>query len=252
MTNSGKIKIDPLSLPSLLVSLFVNKQLLGTATGFIVEKDSKYFLVTNWHVVSGRNSNTNQPSSHTGGLPDEIQILLHSHQLGLWIPYDYQLLDPSSGKPMWLEHPKGREVDVVAIRLGTLPNGVQPYPMDRTLANADLSLMPGMPVFIIGFPFGISAAAALPIWKTGHLASDHDIDYNGKPSFLIDATTRGGMSGSPVVARMSGGHYTSKGFTVSSRMATRFLGVYSGRIREDSEIGIVWRPSVIDEILSNE
>ncbi len=34
-----------------------------------------------------------------------------------------------------------------------------------------------------------------------------------------------------------------------SRPSTLFLGVYSGRIHGESEIGIVWRPKVISEVL---
>ena len=33
---------------------------------------------------------------------------------------------------------------------------------------------------------------------------------------------------------------------------TLFLGVYSGRIHDDSEIGMVWRPNLIEEILNAE
>ena len=31
---------------------------------------------------------------------------------------------------------------------------------------------------------------------------------------------------------------------------TRFLGIYLGRISKDAEVGIVWRPQVIAEILA--
>jgi hypothetical protein len=86
-----------------------------------------------------------------------------------------------------------------------------------------------MTVSIIGYPYGLATAHAWPIWKTGHIASDIDLDYDGRPAFLIDATARSGMSGSPVVHRTSGGFTTRSGDVIYStgvRPATRFLGVY--------------------------
>lgn len=76
------------------------------------------------------------------------------------------------------------------------------------------------------------------------------MDYDGKPTFLIDATTRGGMSGSPVVLRLTGGYPTRNGgMVLAGGMATKFLGVYAGRIHDDVEIGYVWRPGLVIEIL---
>ena len=124
--------------------------------------------------------------------------------------------------------------------------------MDMSLADTDVIAQPAMPVSIIGFPYGLATAGAWPIWKTGHIASDPDLDYDGRPAFLIDATTRGGMSGSPVVLRLSGGYNTKNGKQIlAGGIATKFLGVYSGRIHADAEIGMVWRPHVINEILEN-
>ena len=57
------------------------------------------------------------------------------------------------------------------------------------------------------------------------------------------------MSGSPVILKAQGGYRTSDGRRPMRDM-TKFLGVYSGRIHKDSEIGIVWKPLVIEEILS--
>ena len=66
------------------------------------------------------------------------------------------------------------------------------------------------------------------------------------------------MSGSPVVLRLISGYKTKNGNTVyGSNMRTLFMGVYSGRIDavkdsgdgESTELGLVWRPYLIDEII---
>ena len=110
-----------------------------------------------------------------------------------------------------------------------------------------------MPVSIIGFPAGFTGPYRFPIWKTGHIASDPDLDYAKRPMFLIDATTRGGMSGSPVVTRLWSFRNREGQVVFTAGMRTRFLGVYAGRLGgSTTEIGRVWRPGVIDEILDRD
>lgn len=45
------VNIDPLTERSLLIWQAKGKEILGGATGFVVEKNYKKYLVTNWHVV---------------------------------------------------------------------------------------------------------------------------------------------------------------------------------------------------------
>lgn len=248
MSNQKVITVDPLSASSLRVQAEVNNNSLSTATGFVVDYKSNHYLITNWHVVTGKNPETNQTLSPTAGIPDTLKIVHHStSKLGSWVIKSEALLE--NGNPKWIEHPSGRDVDVVALPL-THHNDVKFYPFDLGLAQFDMVPEPAMPISIIGYPYGLATGGAWPIWKTGHIASDPDLDYDGKPVFLIDATTRGGMSGSPVVLRLHGGYKTSNGsYVMSGGTSTKFLGVYSGRIHGQAEIGRVWRPNLIDEIL---
>ncbi len=250
MTHQRQKIIDPLSARSLYLELTALGQSLGTATGFVVEHGERYYLITNWHVVSGRQPETNSILSPTGAVPNELRIVHHGRTLGNWVVRIEPLLD-ENGDPLWLEHPRGRQVDVVALLLHAIDEDVRIYPFDLSLADTDMVPQVAMPVSIIGFPFGLASAGAFPIWKTGHIASDPDLDYKSLPAFLIDATTRGGMSGSPVVLRLLGGYSTRSGNIIMAQAgsSTLFLGVYSGRIHGQSEIGIVWRPHVISEIL---
>ena len=244
-----QILIDPLSCVSLHLECFFQGALIGTGTGFIVVYEGTNHLITNWHVVTGRDSNTGTPMSTNGVAdPDMIGIWYHdAKRLGSWHRINEPLIDPTNGNKLWKEHRLSRQIDVIALTLK--PNDdTTVYHLDTSLAQTDLVLAPSEPVSIVGFPFGIAAAGKFPIWKTGHIASDIDLDYNGEPIFLVDATTRPGMSGSPVFARRLGMHRASTGWHIG-KDAIRFLGVYSGRIREQADVGMVWKPSVIDDIL---
>lgn len=242
--------IDPLSCVPLYLECLLQDRVIGTGTGFIIIRNGINYLITNWHVVTGRDPNTGQPILSTGAVdPDTIGIWYHdANRLGSWHRKTERLIAPSSGSHQWREHPLGKQVDVVALPLST-HSDIKVYNLDISLAQTDLLLSPSEPVSIVGFPFGIAAAGKFPIWKTGHIASDIDLNYEDKPVFLVDATTKRGMSGSPVFARRLGSIYRSSTGNIGGRDVTRFLGIYSGRIRDQSDVGMVWKHSVIDEIL---
>ena len=153
----------------------------------------------------------------------------------------------ADGVHLWTEYAPLRRTDVIALPVPRSPD-VRDYPLDRGLATTDLVVPPAEPVAIIGFPFGMAASGKFPVWKTGHIASEIDLDYEGEPVFLIDATAKPGMSGSPVLAVRRGWVQTSRGITMGGA-ATRFLGVYSGATHSESDVGVVWKPSVIDAVL---
>lgn len=253
MTAATPAKIvDPLSTQTLLLELQANGSAMGCASGFVVEHDQTNLLVTNWHVLSGRDANTGQPMHSSGAIPDEVSIVHHGTTLGTWLNRKEALNGPD-GKARWHEHPQGQSIDVAALPLSAIDPAVQLYPFDLSLADTDLVPQVAMPAQIIGFPLGLAGPGNFPIWKTGHIATDPDLDYKSMPAVLIDATTRGGMSGSPVVVRMNGGFATRSGnYTIAQAgPTTLFLGVYSGRIHADSEIGIVWRPKAIRDLLAS-
>lgn len=236
-----RIPIDCLSATSILLEIFEEDIKQGVATGFIINHNDKNYLITNKHVVN----------------PDEfkatkLKIYHHGLTLGTWNPKFEELY--SQDNKRWLDHPQNREYDVVALPLNNIDESIKIYPFDLNLANTDMIPEPAMPISIIGYPAGIRTGEGFPIWKTGHIASDPELDYDKKPVFLIDATTREGMSGSPVVLRLTGGFRQQNNCMVAfGGLSTRFLGVYSGRITQKNnsmELGFVWRPSVILEILN--
>lgn len=238
---------------SLFVEATANGLVIGRATGFVIRAQDQPFLVTNWHVLSGRNAETNACLSDTGALPDFISIHHHGSQdINTREPRSESLyVDAEENEPRWLEHPRGREIDVVLLPLTDVAEPVVLLPLDPALARVGILELPGLPVSVIGFPYGFQVAGRWPIWKTGHIASDPGHDYDGRPSFLIDITTREGMSGAPIVYQSSGPFDGWQGKeAINAIMQRKFLGVYSGRLREDSEIARGWPPRVIEEILN--
>lgn len=251
--------IDNLSAQVNRLTLSGNGHSLGTATGFIVKHGSGFYLVTNWHVLSGRSPHDNQPLDRNGVLPDKVEISMLTDNLQssgtMTLP-----LTSNNGNPYWLTHPQGKSIDIAALKLDEHEHATARPLNIVALSSADLLPQIGMTVTIIGFPFGESSFnQVLPIWKTGHIASEPEVPFNDKPATLIDATTRSGMSGSPVFIRSSGPHRvrSSDAVAITSGLVTLFIGIYSGRLRSmtgndsqlSSELGIVWKPEAIIQTL---
>jgi hypothetical protein len=251
------ITIDEYSLAPKPIEMRFRKKTVSRGTAFIWRLEARAFLVTNWHNVTGINPRTGKHLSPTCVEPDSIvaQVDLVGSTPGTRGPVELPLRN-MDGAPLWLEHPMGRRLDVVALPLPNLPSAVL-YPIND-MQWAPMHVSVGIDAFILGYPFGISVST-LPIWKRASIASEPGIAINGQPYFFVDTASREGMSGSPVILRSwdgfnteDGGHTTIIG--VPGLYPSRFIGVYSGRIGAQdnlqAQLGIVWRESVVDEIVS--
>jgi hypothetical protein len=161
-----------------------------------------------------------------------------------------------NGEPYWIEHPRlGEKADIVALNL-TWGGDIAKYPyyLETDLDNVNLVISPAENVSVIGFPFGLSSHGKLPIWATGFMAQELSLVTPDNPVFLIDCRTRQGQSGAPVIAfRPSGYRHLKDGkvlSTLSANKAWEFLGVYSGRVNAESDLGRVWHVSAIRELLN--
>jgi hypothetical protein len=240
------------SVKSLLIIPRANETDLGAATAFIAAHGNKHFLVTNWHVAAGRHPEHGKVLSKTGAVPDEL-IVMHNvaGSLGQWRGLREPLYD-DAGRPLWYEHPThGRRVDVVALPL-TETAGAQLYAYDPSNPGPGVIYGPSDDLSIIGFPFGITGGGSLGIWVQGTVATEPDLEFNDLPCLLIDSRTREGQSGSPVIAYRTSGYQTADSMMLTGQPTEQFVGVYSGRISEQSDLGFVWKVTGLLEILNGQ
>lgn len=239
------------SVQSLLIEMRFNGASLATGTAFVVIGPSGPVLLTNRHNVTGINPQTKMLLSKTGGVPNEI-VVVHNKAgaLGSWILTVEPLYDGDS--PRWKEHPALKENgDFVALPLTQLA-GVELYPHEL-ISNTDLLLGPADAVSVIGFPFGVTAGGAFGVWATGFLASEPLVDFNNLPVQLIDCRTRQGQSGSPVIAYRNGGMVPLTDGSVAAFQGPvwKLIGIYSGRINAESDLGMVWKTSALQELVQS-
>lgn len=239
------------SVQSLLIQMQFNGQPISTGSAFIASSKLGPVLITNRHNVTGRHQETGQPLSKTLAVPDEI-LIFHNEKgkIGAWITRIEKLYDMNNN-PLWVEHPKhGAKADFVAILLTEI-NDIELYPYSLGVGDPEILYRPSDLINVIGFPFGLTGGGCLALWVTGYVASEPDIDYSKLPIFLIDCRSRQGQSGSPVIAYRNGGmvSYEDGSSAIVNGPVCRFLGIYSGRLGEESDIGIVWKAHAIKELV---
>lgn len=248
---------DPIivSVPSYM-SLFIEMTVLddehlGSGTGFLVRHGGQTFLVTNRHNLSGRRTDTNEIiSKTTGACPDKVTIAHNKHdRLGSWIPATEALYDDRE-RPLWLEHPEhGRAVDIAALPLTELKGvAVHAYSLERSVRDVDVNVADELS--IVGFPFSMTVEGFLAIWSCGTVASEMGVDLEGLPLYLIDSRTRRGQSGSPVIFYSRSGLIPhGRGITLGRTNVVKLMGIYSGRVHPESDLGMAWKVQAIRDVL---
>lgn len=270
---SEQNNIDHLSLSTTPIFLRNKDELISQGTGFyfVYEKENLKIvcLVTNYHVL-------------TSWLPQEKQepkgdnIAFHFHK-STTTPGDIKVvrisLKSPNGKPIWITDPKFPDADYALIPLPIhIYKDCQINGISESWAKSNLKIRPTSNITLIGYPYGFyDKKKSLPIWKTGHVASEPTIDFDDKPLFLVDVSAFPGMSGSPVFGISYGMYETEDGAT-SVGGTRKFLGIYSSMqmlkekkfleeiendsqmavIHEESlEIGYVWKSKLILDTLHN-
>ncbi len=242
------------SVQSLFLHMRYNSQSLATGTGFIAQSKIGPVLITNRHNVTGRHQDTGETLSATKGVPNEIAIMHNAKDnLGTWIE-EIEPLFLDDGIPRWVEHPTlGEKADFVALPLSKI-HRIDLY--EHNITNVGVppfQITPAEACSVVGFPFGMRGGGSLAIWATGFVATEPDIDFDNLPLFLIDCRSRKGQSGSAVIAQRNSVTYQNPDGTTSMSMGitTKFLGIYSGRIHDESDLGIVWKASAIMELVAS-
>lgn len=255
-------QVEAFSLMTTPVYLFQGNRQISQGTGFFYGVPNAnnvidtVFLVTNYHVITGHSPNTSMTAQG-----DRVVFYLHlskddpSQVKQVALP-----LYSQAGVPLWeqsIEHP---EADLILLPLPPPTyEAIELYVFIEEHTRARITIRPTSPATLLGYPYGFSDTVnRLPVWKTGHVASEPAVDFQGTPSFLVDVSAFPGMSGSPVLAVANGVYEDERGVMQLGKGFIRLLGVFSAMpvIRSDTpgqadtslELGIVWKASLIADL----
>lgn len=266
--------IDRLSLCSVYLAIFgEGGEQIGHGTGFIVDGQHGPTLITARHCVTGRHQETGELlDKKFASIPKKITIRHHHitkvHHFGesqvgggLIGIISQAILYDENGSPLWLEHPKYRcLIDAVAIPICPPAEDATVHidleycklhfreKQNIDMADIRLQILPAETISVIGYPFGMFTDSTLPIWATGYIASEPNV----KDTFgvlYIDCRGRPGQSGAPVFAKRFGELLTNDRRHISFfGEADCFIGIYVGRVNNESDIGIVHRAEILKDI----
>ena len=246
---------DILSGVSRYIRMYFGETPLASGTCFFVMSADGLVLVTNRHNFTGRDNITGKTLHKECGIPDHAVVTLHGPGE---VHYHIDLVDHENSKaPSWVEHPTlGAKADIVALPVKEMANIIgenNSISLDGVSSQGNWHRWDvGSELQVIGYPYG-QIGGPFPIWSKGFIASEPDVDVACLPIFLIDCRSRPGQSGSPVWARFRKGDVvTRKGQDYQAKETVNyFLGVYSGRLRGDSDLGLVWKRSCIEELVNH-
>ncbi len=246
------------------IRCFKESKKIGDATGFFYGDNSGIYFITCRHVLIDEDEDY---------YPDELHLFLHKKdniKKGEWLRVP---LYDTDGKNMWLEHPNGSEIDVVALPIEFMINHnlcskyfvsgfdsidmhIPNFDHSRRFGLTEIDLSIGEDLLVIGYPLGIGDRInKFPIARNATLASVYDEPFEGKPRFLIDSRLHRGTSGSPVLTKtIDPNRITSTSAIIPRRF---FLGVHSETLdipdREETDeilgLNFVWYGYLIIEII---
>jgi hypothetical protein len=242
--------IDKYSLSSLYVVAQNNDIRLWNASGFFMLIKSNIYFVTNNHVVGEEYyidefTRLHGKTPSIDSFPNYLKVRIYNTYAGRfsWLRIDLKDSSKKSNVIKFWENENKKEglLDVVAIKMERAKTDFSGSTVvDSTALANDLALYPSEDLFVVGFPLNFGESILYPFWKRATIASDPNLNDAGISQFWIDATTRGGMSGSPVFFRGTSIPTKGGGIGFSPNPATYLIGIYSAQ-NIDGELGLITR-----------
>lgn len=227
-----------------------------SATSFILsyahEGKIHYFLVTNWHCVEDKIAGRMLLIRADKGEPLLQNGFVHEIAADRW-EWHHFATRPEVDLTIMPFDPIVAELKQDGIEIYFQPVLQAQIPTAKQFASIDAL----DEVVFVGYPGGVrNDSNNVPALRHGMIATPPQLDYDGLPLFLVDATSFAGSSGSPVFS------YRSR-VSIPHRSGTLRLpylvGIYKGNVQPPDgglqgvnlHLGVVLRPSLLLELLQD-
>jgi len=226
----------------------------GNATGFFFEDKGRLYLVTNKHVIYGKNFATESAKP----IVNQITLVLHIDSSDFRKNEEVVVELFNDDKKKWLEHDIP-DVDVILVPLDIGDRYVISKMNRAFIEDAKEFFIQFEKILVIGYPRGwYDEVNNFPIIRIGHLSSPFKVPFKGYPEMIGDAITHEGMSGSPVLIMLRDAMKRGRdGKPFGKEFGDRFIlaGVYSGQfpIPDEDRPNLIniWFPETITDILNS-
>lgn len=247
-----------------------DKIILAAGSGFLYFYKGKIFIITAWHNITGRHSETLAIMHKQGAVPnnmlvtmpqkikdgngfgyskmpicinleDENRTYYNIHRQS-WPRIDVAIIEIHIENDYHYEIALSdnsiREYDGLLFSKG--PDGsfsTLPFIYDGIITGIGTRTSTPNPIhsvgddlFLLGFPDNIFDRYMTPLWKRATIANMIEQGWNGQPCFLVDSASRKGMSGGPAIYYSRTGQIPTAGSYNISTPVAILHGVYVGRI----------------------
>lgn len=260
--HASSLAVTPLEV------LDLNGNVHAHGTGFVYRIGGHPHLVTAWHVLTGTHFFTREKNP-TGLVPRQLRFFAPTfHQVDATLnigsaPFIMDLKDEAlevlANPPTVFGVPVDVAVGRLPVEVAKAGNftskGLNEFEWgfsERT--ETPIHTMVGADVFVLGYALATYGGLRTPIWKKGALASEPSFEIEPKCAFLLDVNTTGGMSGGPIVRRVTTltAHNQDEG-VLQEYYDEAVIGVYSGRALSSKEpsfvLGYGWPVDLAHEIV---
>lgn len=247
--------MDSIYFTTVKIDVYHKSKYLWTGTGFFYNSGKKKYIVTNKHILDKEKKRWFQGGGFN--IPSKVVVKIHGSHTDLLKHTIWEIQLRDDNRNFWHSHSK-IDCDVALIPLddktliGEHLKTFIPYfsprltfisePLINTFDINSFAMLA-----VLGYPLAFhDATHNLPIGRTASLATPYNVDFNGKPCFLVDGRLFEGMSGSPVVCTphnlfVQGGKPEGQ----------KLLGIFSEQIisnKQPLQLHVVWHARLIKEI----
>lgn len=232
--------IDPMSLSCTLINQLSNDgsgSVVAHGSGCFYRHLGKLFLLTARHVLSGRSPFDDKLMSPSGFVPARVRLF---PTLRLGENYSRVSMDVDvirNDQPLWLQDPA---FDLLRTDIALLPinfDGSETVKCinDTEFDHRNIFSHVGVDFAVVGYPNINFTGLMTPIWRRATIASEPCLPVDGKPMFLLDASTGPGFSGAPVFRQHFGplpvrDENGNIGIHASNVRTLQLVGIYAGRL----------------------
>jgi len=269
--NSTSLAVTPIEI------LDCNDQICAHGSSFVYIFNGSKYLVTAWHNISGKNFFTRERNPN-GLIPIKFIIYkpgFEQNGTNLKIMSNSLEINLDEDGLKIIDSPPnvfGADVDIAVLLLSISDSkfgkfsakGLDDFTWGIPAAT-DLLIRTsaGSDVFLLGYPLDAYSGQKTPIWKRGIISNEPTFSIEPKCSFLIDVNSARGMSGGPIVRRVTTAVFNNlEDGVIEEGFVERILGVYSGRvilgsksdIQSDSGfvLGYGWPIDIVNEIINSQ
>lgn len=193
------LKHDSLINYSFILNGKDDTQFLTSGTGSIIHFKTKYYLVTNFHVFSGKDALTNQKFPDQKDTNTAISVIFQpKDRKSKFVPIVYPIYSPN-GTELFKKFIFQNTIIDIAVMPIVLPFNIAKFSFELTDLDTSFSYTDARKLMMFGFPYGKFKNIWQPTELDGNAVTNSQSGpFIYDPFVFIDTAPIPGMSGSPI------------------------------------------------------